>query len=119
MPGPKMGPRPKDFNEVVIKQSPTYVKWSQLRMGEKLRFACREFVKGHGEDDERLMRRIMIARRNNIRDHETLKSARKMVMQRQALPQPSQTLPLPEATLSPPPPLQRQPPLLQPLYYKP
>ena len=117
MPGPKMGPRPKDFNEAVIKQSPTYVKWSQLRTGEKLRYACREFVKGHGEDDERLMRRIMIARRNNIRDHETLKSARKMVMQRQAPPPPSQTLPLPEATLSPPAPLQRQPPppLWQPL----
>lgn len=48
-----------------------------LQHGERLRYACREFVKGQGDDEERLMRRIMIARRNNIRDHETLKKARK------------------------------------------
>lgn len=72
-----MGPRPADFDEEIIKQSPTFVKWTDLQPGEKLRYACREFVKGQGEDEERLMRRIMIARRNNIRDHETLKIARK------------------------------------------
>lgn len=79
MPGPKMGPRPPDFNEMSLKQSPTYIKWSSLREGEKLRYACREFIKGHEQDDERLLRRIMIARRNNIRDHETLKVARQRV----------------------------------------
>jgi hypothetical protein len=72
-----MGPRPTDFDEEVIRQSPTFVKWSGLREGQKLRYACRDFIKGHGDDEERLMRRIMIARRNNIRDHETLKIARK------------------------------------------
>jgi hypothetical protein len=76
MPGPKMGPRPVDFDEQLIRQSPTFIKWSQLAIGEKLRYACREFIKGNGDDEERLMRRIMIARRNNIRDHQTLKRAR-------------------------------------------
>jgi hypothetical protein len=81
MPGPKMGPRPADFDEQLVRQSPTYLKWSALADGEKLRYACREFIKGHGDDDERLMRRIMIARRNNIRDHETLKKARRQSIQ--------------------------------------
>ena len=45
-------------------------------MGERLRYACREFIKGQEDDEERLMRRIMIARRNNIRDHTVLKQAR-------------------------------------------
>ena len=76
MPGPKMGPRPADFNESLVRQSPTFVKWERLAPGARLRYACREFIKGHGDDEERLMRRIMIARRNNIRDHETLKEAR-------------------------------------------
>jgi hypothetical protein len=76
MPGPKMGVRPADFDEDVIRQSPTFMKWARLELGEKLKYACREFVKGHAEDEERLMRRIMIARRNNLRDHETLKKAR-------------------------------------------
>lgn len=77
MPGPKMGPRPADFDEALIRQSPTFMKWMQLETGQKLKYACRDFVKGNGDDEERLMRRIMIARRNNIRDHETLKKARK------------------------------------------
>lgn len=77
MPGPKMGPRPPDFDEELIRQSPTFVKWTQLQAGQKLRYACREFIKDHQDDEERLMRRIMIARRNNIRDHEVLKKARK------------------------------------------
>jgi hypothetical protein len=77
MPGPKMGPRPPDFDEEVIRQSPTFLRWTQLETSQKLRYACREFVKDHGDDEERLMRRIMIARRNNIRDHETLKRARR------------------------------------------
>jgi hypothetical protein len=76
MPGPKMGPRPSDFNENLIRQSPTFMKWNTLAPGTRLRYACREFIKGHSDDEERLMRRIMIARRNNIRDHETLKAAR-------------------------------------------
>jgi len=76
MPGPKMGPRPPDFDEAVIRQSPTMLRWATLQTGTKLRYACREFIKGHGDDEERLMRRIMIARRNNLRDHATLKKAR-------------------------------------------
>jgi hypothetical protein len=79
MPGPKMGDRPTDFDEVVIRQSPTFGKWCQLANGEKLRYACREFVKGQRDDEERLMRRIMIARRNNLRDHQVLKRARQLV----------------------------------------
>jgi hypothetical protein len=76
MPGPKMGPRPADFDEDIVRHSPTFLKWLTLEDGERLRYACREFVRGHGDDEERLMRRIMIARRNNLRDHETLKKAR-------------------------------------------
>lgn len=77
MPGPKMGPRPVDFDEGLIRQSPTFAKWLRLEPGEKLRYACRDFIRGHEQDEERLMRRIMIARRNNLRDHEILKRARK------------------------------------------
>jgi hypothetical protein len=79
MPGPKMGPRPADFNESVVRQSPTYQKWLTMSPGERLRYACRDFVKGQGDDEERLMRRIMIARRNNLRDHDTLKRVRAIV----------------------------------------
>lgn len=79
MPGPKMGPRPADFDEVIVRQSPTYQKWETLAVGASLRYACRDFVKGHGDDEERLMRRIMIARRNNLRDHDALKRARAVV----------------------------------------
>lgn len=110
MPGPKMGPRPHDFDEHVIRMSPTFLKWMQLQPGQKLRYACREFVKDKGDDEERLMRRIMIARRNNIRDHETLKKARKITSktgntlaeedagdERVAVPTPQQTtLPQPD-----------------------
>jgi hypothetical protein len=71
-----MGPRPADFDESLVRLSPTFVKWERLPVGALLRYACREFIKGRGDDEERLMRRIMIARRNNIRDHETLKEAR-------------------------------------------
>ena len=70
--------QPIDFDEELIRQSPTFQRWLQLPEGQKLKYACREFIKGHKDDEERLMRRIMIARRNNIRDHETLKKARKM-----------------------------------------
>lgn len=77
MPGPKMGPRPADFSEELVRHSPTFVKWEGMQVGEKLRYACRDFIKGHDQDEERLMRRIMIARRNNLRDHAILKQARK------------------------------------------
>jgi len=80
MPGPKMGPRPADFDEEIVRQSPTYIKWLTLDIGQTLRYACRDFVRGHGDDEERLMRRIMIARRNNLRDHDTLKRARQTVV---------------------------------------
>lgn len=76
MPGPKMGSRPSDFDERVVRMAPTFKKWSALEEGQKLRYACRDFIKGKGNDEERLMRRIMIARRNNLRDHELLKKAR-------------------------------------------
>lgn len=76
MPGPKMGPRPIDFDENLVRQAPTFARWQKLRIGQKLRYACRDFVKGNGDDEERLMRRIMIARRNNLRDHAILKRAR-------------------------------------------
>jgi hypothetical protein len=61
MPGPKMGPRPADFDEDLIRQSPTFAKWMKLATGEKLKYACREFVKGRADDDERLMRRYVSA----------------------------------------------------------
>jgi hypothetical protein len=87
-----MGPRPPDFNEEVLKQSPTYHRWEKLAPGEKLRYACREFTKGHGDDDERLMRRIMIARRNNLRDHELLKQARRKTKKPAAPPAANMTV---------------------------
>jgi len=71
-----MGARPIDFDESIVRQAPTFLRWLSLTNGQKLRYACRDFVKGHGDDEERLMRRIMIARRNNLRDHEMLKRAR-------------------------------------------
>lgn len=71
-----MGPRPPDFNEELVRMAPTYKKWERLQPGERLSYACRSFVKGGIEDEERLMRRIMIARRNNVKDHATLKKAR-------------------------------------------
>mmetsp|Transcript_44374 Transcript_44374/g.53635 ORF Transcript_44374/g.53635 Transcript_44374/m.53635 type:complete len:407 (+) Transcript_44374:224-1444(+) len=77
MPGPKMGARPHDFDESIVRKAPTFLKWQSLPPGAKLRYACRDFTKGKDEDEERLMRRIMIARRNNLRDHEMLKRARK------------------------------------------
>jgi len=76
MPGPKMGERPPDFDESLVQKAPTFLKWLQLKDGEKLRYACRDFCKGSQDAEERLMRRIMIARRNNIKDHEQLKRAR-------------------------------------------
>jgi hypothetical protein len=83
MPGPRMGPRPADFNEEEIRKSPTFRKWMDIPKGGKLRYACRDFIKGHEDDEERLMRRIMIARRNNVRDHEKLKRARTIASKKQ------------------------------------
>lgn len=71
-----MGPRPVDFDEALVRKAPTFHKWMKLHPGETLSYACRQFVKGGEEDEERLMRRIMIARRNNLKDHATLKEAR-------------------------------------------
>ena len=76
MPGPKMGPRPKDFNEELIRQAPAYKKWEALTPGDSMKYACRNFVKGCCDDEERLMRRIMIARRNNLKDHNVIKQMR-------------------------------------------
>jgi len=72
-----MGKRPLDFDENLVRKAPTFRKWLQLEDGEKLRYACRDFYKGSPDGEERLMRRIMIARRNNIKDHEQLKRARR------------------------------------------
>ena len=83
-----MGPRPPDFDEDIIKKSPTFKKWMQLEAGASLKYACRTFIKAHGDDEERLMRRIMIARRNNLRDHAVLKQARR------TLPKPNTADPL-------------------------
>ena len=68
----KMGERPKDFDEEMCKKAPTYKKWSSLKNGEELRYACRYFKKGSVVDEERLLRRIMIARRNNVKQHKLL-----------------------------------------------
>jgi hypothetical protein len=73
-----MGPRPPDFDEELVRKSPTFKKWEGLQDGQKLKYACREFEKGVIDEDERLMRRIMIARRNNIRDHKVLIKAREI-----------------------------------------
>lgn len=71
-----MGPRPEDFNEDLVRKAPTFQKWLKLEPGNELTYACRQFIKGGVEDEERLMRRIMIARRNNLKDHAVLKKAR-------------------------------------------
>ena len=75
-PGPKMKDRPPDFDEELVRKAPTFIKWESLQEGEPLTYASRTFVKGHANDEERLMRRIMIARRNNLKDHSALKKAR-------------------------------------------
>ena len=71
-----MGPRPLDFNEEVVRRAPTFKNWEKLAKGERMMYACREFIKGEGDDEERLMRRIMIARRNNLKDHAVIKQMR-------------------------------------------
>ncbi|KAL7493823.1 hypothetical protein ACHAWT_002646 [Skeletonema menzelii] len=76
MPGPRMGPRPPDFNEELVRRAPTFKSWEKLAPGERMTYACREFIKGEGDDEERLMRRIMIARRNNLKDHAAIKKMR-------------------------------------------
>lgn len=76
MPGPKMGERPDDFDEELVRKAPTFKKWEKLQNGETLSYACRQFTKGGDDDEERLMRRIMIARRNNLKEHKVLKKVR-------------------------------------------
>lgn len=76
MPGPKMGERPDDFDEELVRKAPTFKKWEKLQNGETLSYACRQFTKGGDNDEERLMRRIMIARRNNLKEHKVLKKVR-------------------------------------------
>ena len=79
MAGKKLGPRPDDFDEVSIRNSPTFQKWLALSPGKELLYASRSFVRGGVDDEERLMRRIMIRRRVNLREHDCLKLARKEV----------------------------------------
>lgn len=76
MAGLRLGPRPTDFDEASIRASPTFKRWLLLPLGSELVYACRSFVRGGVEDEERLMRRIMIARRANLRGHDCLKRAR-------------------------------------------
>lgn len=71
-----MGPRPDDFNEELVRKAPTFITWENLASGEKLIYSCRKFIKGNADDEERLMRRIMIARRNNLKDHAAIKQMR-------------------------------------------
>lgn len=99
-PGPKMKPRPPDFDEELVRKSPTFVKWLGLKDGESLKYACRTFTKGNGDDEERLMRRIMIARRNNLKDHAVLKKARAVEAER-VRSEVSVPPPLPEGDLKP------------------
>jgi hypothetical protein len=80
-----MKPRPPDFDEELVRKAPTFSKWLALKDGEVLTYAGRPFVKGNDEDEERLMRRIMIARRNNLKDHAELKKARAIEAERVAL----------------------------------
>ena len=75
MSGPKLRPRPPDFDEVHVQRSPTFRKWRQLSPGSTLVYACRTFTKGGVDEEERLMRRIMIAHRNNLKEHAVLKRA--------------------------------------------
>ena len=79
MAGKKLGPRPDDFDEVSIRNSPTFQKWLALSPGKELLYASRSFIRGGVDDEERLMRRIMIRRRVNLREHDCLKLARKEV----------------------------------------
>ena len=74
--------RPPDFDEDGIRKFLTFRKWLELGEGENIKYACRTFVKGHQNDEEWLMRRIMIARRNNVRYREILKIARGAVVKK-------------------------------------
>ena len=78
MAGPRLGPRPADFDEDRIRTSPTFRRWLLTPPGSELVYACRTFTRGGVDDEERLMRRIMIARRNNLRDHDVLRRAREV-----------------------------------------
>ena len=110
MPGPKMGERPDDFDEELVRKAPTFKKWEKLQNGETLSYACRQFTKGAENDEERLMRRIMIARRNNLKEHKVLKKARAIdaaAAQQQQLQQ-QETSVNNQLDESLPPPLQQQ-----------
>ncbi|KAL3923932.1 MAG: hypothetical protein SGILL_001354 [Bacillariaceae sp.] len=78
-----MKARPADFNEEEVKKSPTFRKWMEAPEGTSIRYACREFIKGSVDDEERLMRRIMIARRNNMKDHASLKRAKELAQKQE------------------------------------
>jgi hypothetical protein len=77
----KMGARPLDFNEIIVKESPTYQKWLKLEDGDSLRYSSRDFIKGRDKDEERLLRRINIARRYNSLNHKRLSLARNAIIE--------------------------------------
>ncbi len=72
----RLGPRPPDFDEVHVKCSPTFRRWLLLSPGSELVYACRTFTRGGVDEEERLMRRIMMNRRRNLREHYILQRAR-------------------------------------------
>jgi hypothetical protein len=78
MAGPWLGPRPANFDEQRIRVSFTFRRRLLLPPGSELTCDCRTFMRGEVDNEERLMRRIMIARRNNLRDHGVLRRARGM-----------------------------------------
>ncbi len=72
----RLGPRPPDFDEVHVKCSPTFHQWLLLSPGSELVYACRTFMRGGVNEEERLMRRIMMTRRHNLREQDILQRAR-------------------------------------------
>jgi len=50
--------RPANFDEDKIRKLPTFQKWRKSAVGAKLKYGSGEFIKGRGNDEERLMRRL-------------------------------------------------------------
>ena len=50
--------RPAEFDEDKIRNLPTFQTWRKSAVGAKLKYGKGEFIKGRGNDEERLMRRL-------------------------------------------------------------
>ena len=74
---PKIGPRPKDFDETMVRRSPTFQQWMALQPGTVLEYSGHSFTKGKSDDEERLMRRIMMVRRKNLANQDKVNSAKR------------------------------------------